>query len=360
MHIQERHQRCRIDAVVRRGHEYVSVENESIRVTFVTTKGADVVEFRHKPTDVDAMWHSPHPLNPPGSQVPTVPASRGSFFDHYEGGWQEVMPAGGGPATYKGAEIGLHGEATFLPWQAEVVEDSPERVSVRFSVALRRTPFVMERLVTVEEGRAGISWRGTVRNEGEEPMHFMWGQHICFGPPFIAPGCAIDLPAARVKIPEAVAGTARFVAGQEATWPDLRTADGCTARADLVLPKEARTHDTYTIFPEEGWFAVRNRDLDLGLLATWDRAVYPYLWTWQVYGGATGYPYYGRAYALGLEPFSSPAGTLTANVERGLAQALEAGSELTVNLRVDFFGGAQEPVCGVDGSGRPRLGSARA
>jgi hypothetical protein len=358
MLISERHQRCRIDSVVRRGHEYVSLENESLRVTFVVSKGADLVEFRHKPTDVDAMWHSPHPLNPPGSQVPTMAAARGSFFDHYEGGWQEVMPAGGGPCTYKGAEIGLHGEATFLPWRAEVLDDSPERVSVRFSVALRRTPFIIERNVTLEEGEPVISWRGRVRNDGEETLHFMWGQHICFGEPFIAPGCEIDLPAATVKIPDTVAATARFVAGQEATWPELRTVEGGSAQADTVLPKEARTLDTYTIVPRDGWFAVRNRTLDLGLMVSWDRDVYPYLWAWQVYGGAWGYPFYGRAYALGLEPFSSPAGSLTANVERGTAAALEAGQEAVVSLRAGFFTGARDPVRGLDGRGRARQGEA--
>ena len=197
MKIRERHQRCRLDSVIRRGHRYLSLENELVRVTFVLSKGADVVEFRHKPTDVDAMWHSPHRLNPPGTQIATSALSRGAFFDHYPGGWQEIMPAGGGPCTYKGAEIGLHGEAMLLPWEAEVIEDRPERVAVRLSVELRRTPFLVERTVTLEEGRAGITWRGRVVNEGEESLAFMWGQHVCFGEPFIEPGCEIDLPPAR-------------------------------------------------------------------------------------------------------------------------------------------------------------------
>jgi hypothetical protein len=111
-----------------------------------------------------------------------------------------------------------------------------------------------------------------------------------------------------------------------------------------VLSKAARTHDTFTIVPQEAWFAVRNRGLDLGLMVSWDRAAYPYLWTWQVYGGAWGYPYYGRAYALALEPFSSPAGTLTANIERGTAKTLEAGAEARMELRAGFFAGRQKPV----------------
>ena len=351
MKLRERHQRCRLDLVTRRGHEFLSVENDLLRVTFVLTKGADVVELRHKPSDVDALWHSPHRLNPPGTQIPSVTLSRGSFFDYYPGGWQEILPAGGGPCTYKGAELGLHGEAMFLPWEADVIEDAPERVAVRLSVELRRTPFILERTVTLEEGQLSIGWHGRLTNAGEQTLAFMWGEHVAFGEPFIEPGCQIDLPPATVQTLAKASSTARYAPNQEAIWPYLRAQDGTMVRADRVLEKAARTHDSYTILPQEGWFAIRNPQRDLGFAMSWDYAIFPYLWTWQVYGGFWDFPYYGRAYALALEPFSSPAGALDANIERGTVKTLEPGQTIELHLRAGFFAGAATPIRRVDSYG---------
>lgn len=352
MRIRERYQRCRLDLVYRRGHEYLSMENELIRLTFVLTKGVDLVEFRHKPSDVDAMWHSPHRLNPPGTQIDSMASPGGAFLDYYPGGWQEILPAGGGPCTYKGAALGLHGEAALLPWEAEVLEDRPERISVRLSVELRRTPFVVERVITLEEGQLGIQWHGRVTNEGEERLAFMWGQHAAFGEPFIEAGCEIDLPPAIVTtLAEPYSRGMRFAVKQTTPWPNLKTVDCGVARADVVPSKEARTHDTYTIQPEASWFAIRNPHRDLGFAMRWDHQVYPYLWAWQVYGGMWDAPYYGRIYVLALEPFSSPAGSLTDNIERGTCHFLDPGQSMEMELRAGFFVGAKKPIRGVDAGG---------
>ena len=352
MRIRERHQRCRLDLVQRRGHEYLSMENELIRITFVLTKGADLVEFRHKLSDVDAMWHSPHRLNPPGTQVDSMANPGGAFLDYYPGGWQEILPAGNGPCNYMGAQLGLHGEAALLPWEAEVVDDTPARVAVRLTTELRRTPFVVERIVTLEEGQLAMHWHGRVTNEGDQELSFMWGQHAAFGAPFVEVGCQIDMsPATVTTWPEPYSRGMRYAHNQTATWPNLRTVDGGIGRADLMPDKYARTHDTYTITPEESWYAIRNPARDLGFAMRWDRDIYPHMWAWQVYGGMWDYPYYGRAYVLALEPFSSPAGSLVDNIARGTCRTLGAGQSVEVDLRAGFFVGAGAPVRGVDEAG---------
>jgi hypothetical protein len=58
----------------------------------------------------------------------------------------------------------------------------------------------------------------------------------------------------------------------------------------------------------------------------WDAATMPYLWYWQEYGASEGYPWYGRHYNIGLEPFSS-------YPTNGLAEAVENGSALTFGPR---------------------------
>ena len=54
------------------------MENELVRVTVLTSKGADILEFRYKPNDTDVLWHAPQPILPP-TFVPTKARSGGAF-----------------------------------------------------------------------------------------------------------------------------------------------------------------------------------------------------------------------------------------------------------------------------------------
>jgi hypothetical protein len=50
----------------------------------------------------------------------------------------------------------------------------------------------------------------------------------------------------------------------------------------------------------------------------------PYLWFWQEFGASRFYPWYGRNYNVGLEPFSS-------HPTNGIEEAIENGSALSVD-----------------------------
>jgi hypothetical protein len=52
----------------------------------------------------------------------------------------------------------------------------------------------------------------------------------------------------------------------------------------------------------------------------------PYLWFWQEYGASGFYPWYGRQYNIGLEPFSS-------FPTNGLKEAVDNGTALTLGAR---------------------------
>jgi len=315
------------------GMRAVVLENELLRVVVLADKGSDIVDFLHKPTDTQFLWRSPLGIVNPFSSQPSVASSEGPFTDFYEGGWQECFPNGGRNCLYKGAEYGLHGEVWGLPWDVEVVRDDVEEVAVRFTVATRRSPFLIEKTLRLSSGQAVLEIEETVHNVGEEEMAFMWGHHPAFGGNFLDEHCVLFAPAARVVNEQTLAPTSRFSPGQEFPWPKGATRNGQQVDVSRILPANARVSDMfYLVDLREGWYALVNQKKKLGFGVTFDLSVFRCLWMWAVYGGEFGYPWYGRAYTVAVEPFSSWPAVLTRAVENGTHLSLAAGESISTRL----------------------------
>ena len=57
------------------------------------------------------------------------------------------------------------------------------------------------------------------------------------------------------------------------------------------------------------------------------------MWYWQSLGGGFGYPWYGRTYNVGIEPFTSyPNDGLAHTVENGTALLVGAGEEVRTTV----------------------------
>jgi hypothetical protein len=66
----------------------------------------------------------------------------------------------------------------------------------------------------------------------------------------------------------------------------------------------------------------------------------PYLWFWQEFGGTVGYPWYGRHWNIGLEPFSSyPTNGLAEAVTNGTALELAPREQRTFSLSAHVVAG---------------------
>jgi hypothetical protein len=93
----------------------------------------------------------------------------------------------------------------------------------------------------------------------------------------------------------------------------------------------------------EGWIAVNNLEKKVGFGLAWDPSVFRYTWVWQAFGGGIGYPWYGRTYNMGIEPWTSyPCVGLQKAVELGSAMTLEPGRRLDAWLTAVAFTGLQE------------------
>jgi len=333
---------CRYLEFTSNGNQFLTIENEIMKIVFWMNKGADIVELRHKSRDIDVMWRNPMPMPVAGTYISPANPAAGNFFDYYPGGWQTVFPnAHLATNGYKNAPLGTHGEVCLQAWSYEVKEHSNSKLVIDMRVRTGRTPFLLTRTFTVESGQPSFRLKETIVNEGNEAMHYSYGHHPVFGAPFVQEGCRIDVPDGSIAVvPEQLAAnTARYKANQRQAWPYLQTMDGTQADASIVLGPSAGSADSFHVEPSQGWAALRNPNLDLGVGLAWDVQTFPYLWMWQAYCGNPGYPFYKRNYNVALEPFSVPAQSLVESIAQGHAQLLEAGTSTSTDLLFMFTSG---------------------
>ncbi len=326
-----------------KGMRAVFLENEKLRVGVLADKGTDVIEFNYKPRDVDFVWLSAGGVRNPTSYSSTSPDPLATFLDYYPGGWQEIFPNGGIPSSYLGAQFGQHGEVSNLPWDCRIVEDDEDAVAVRFSVRTQKTPFLLEKELRLHSGESRLYVEETLTNESDVPLRAMWGHHITFGRPFLEEGCRIRLPNGATVVPHDEPNHPdgrRVRGGKNYAWP---LAEGENGEAlDLsVLPQRGTISEMlYLTDLSEGRYEVENPRSGLGLRVVWDVEQMPYLWFWQEYGASGFYPWYGRHYNIGLEPFSSyPTSGLREAVDNGTALSLGAREERRFSLRAEVLEG---------------------
>jgi hypothetical protein len=333
MMVARRNWGARLHEVTWDGAPAVVLENERLRVT-VCLAGGHVMEFNDKRRDLDLVW-----LNPNGR----APLDAGTgFFDTYPGGWQEVLPNGGAPARYRGAGLDQHAELVGLRWDCAAVADEESEVAVRLSARCVRTPLLLRKVLRLRRGEPRLTVEEELVNEAPVAVHAMWGQHLAYGAPFLRPGYRIRLPDG-VRVlphPEPINPPRRTVAaGGPYPWPLVPAPGG--GRTDLsVVPAPGAPSDiVYLTGFSDGWYELIDPDSGTGVRVEWDTAVLPYLWLWHELGATVDHPWWGRAYVVGVEPFSSyPTDGLPAAVGNGSALPLHEGQARTLAWSIGVIG----------------------
>ncbi len=305
---------CRINTdYFYKGLRVAVLENEYLRVSVLVDKGTDIFEFLYKPKDVDFMWLSPWGIRPPSRFIPTVASKEGSFMDYYEGGWQEILPNFGyGGTYYDGVEEGLHGEVCLLPWDCQIIEDSPSRIEIKFSIRCYRTPFYLEKTLSMKREDPVLYISETLVNEGYTDINFMWAHHPTFGGMFLDDSVIIDVPENKIKMIYKPGEKDGFKKVNDETikWPRLEGYSGNIidfSKSPTLVNGEAEGTDEVGLGElADGWYAVTNLNKKVGFGMKWDDAVFPYIWIWRVYGkGHAGGPWFGRVQCMALEICSS-------------------------------------------------------
>lgn len=337
-----RHHGCRISEVRWQQHTLVVLENSRIRVGVVVSRGADIVEFRFKPLDLDVLWHANRPLPPYAGYFPHTAVENETFFDQFVGGWQESFPSGDSDGLFQGARLTAHGEVSLLPWDYDVVRDGTGYIQVEFRAVCRRTPFELTRRMSLTGDAAVVRFDEQIVNCGGGPLEYAWGHHPSFGPPFLTPECVIDLPKGiyRTRSKEIALPKPRFATGQETHSPRLRGVNGRLINLRQAPPARGGTMDNFYVEVRgPGHAAVRNPTAGLGVALSWDAKTFPYLWQWEVSHGCAGFPLWGRDYLLALEPFNCPIGGLVEFAGQGVLPKLKSNGRANTTIEVGFCRG---------------------
>ena len=337
----DRNYGCRInDEYTYRGIPVVVLENQLLRISVLAGKGTTIYEFLYKPLDVDFMFLNNQGVRSP-DRVPTNAHSWGFLTDFYDGGWHEQLPNAGIPSNYQGTEEGLHGEVCLLPWRWTVLEDSADRVTAKFWVRTYRMPLLLEKTLTLESGSAVLRIDECLTNESSVPVQTMWGHHPTLGTGFLDENCVIDLPPCNGLTFPASSSDNLLRPGTEFDWPLGPGLAGNTIDLSQVPGAEVHQEDgVYLSGLPEGWWAVTNRRLKLGIGLVWPIRVFPHLIYWSLYHGTPSYPWYRQNYNLALEPQSSVPEGLAEAIARNKALQLEPGGRIEMTMRSVVYSGA--------------------
>ena len=345
---------CHItEEVLGRHLRAITLSNDLISTTVLVDKGADIYRLSYLPAGVDVLWKAPWGLREPGSGFAPTVHSEVAWMEHYAGGWQVLFPNAGNACTYKGVELPFHGEASTLPWQAEILASGPSHVSIRLSVRLFRSPFHLERTMTITEGSPSLTLAERITNESAEPLAAMWVHHPAFGAPFLTPACHIDTGAKTISADAAYdTPGGRVLPGGRWIWPHATTRSG--EPVDLSLVPEQGDAMLYLSDFTDGWCAITNPDLGFGLALIWPCELFPYAWFWQEFSSSSGYPWYSRGHTMAIEPASSIPGLglqhVIENTGNHLNFAPGATKEFTLSA-VFFPASASERVAHVSPTG---------
>jgi hypothetical protein len=251
-------------------------------------------------------------------------------------GWWDVFPNGGAPSSYRGAEFGEHGEVALLPWDVEILEDTPNEVAVRLSVRTQRFPAYLEKVVRMKAAEPRISVQLALRNLTSLDLDAMWGCHLAFSKPFLQPGATLVIEEGARVLPHHApineTGRRRVAGSKSGRWPMLESADGGFVDLSL-LPDAAASEMLYITDFSSPSYEIRQPNGGIAVRVAWDGDAFPYLWLRQEFGEAQNYPWWGQTYAIDVEPFSSY------GIE-GLASAVGNGSALRLSpheVRTSWF-----------------------
>ncbi len=331
-------ERCAGSRASQYGIDIVVLENELLRVSILSGKGADVYELRYKPLDADVLVKMPGGLR--CFEGRDLSQRRLTWYSELSaGGWQDVLPHRGlwesGGRVFR-IEQPSAGAAATVPWRSTLTPLEHE-VILDCSLRIPDSPLHVEKRFRLREGTAALEIEEQVRNVGDGAFSFTWTQHPAFGSDLLRGEVVLDVPRCTVFDPARYAlEPGAGVRAYEQPFDDVTLSDGSKTSLARVEPLSAAANSNrfYALRGlGEGRAVVFNRTRGFGARLDWDLALFPYLRYW--------YRNDDRFFALGIEPSNDSFASLDDSLRNGTYTRLEPGHALSTRLRCGIVAGEQ-------------------
>ncbi|UFU07617.1 aldose 1-epimerase [Ruania halotolerans] len=303
-----------------KGWTGLRLSSAELEVTLIPQQGCDVHALVDRRTGVDVLWKTPWAMPPAGTGRWNA-EDEAEWLERFSGGWQLLCPNGGDASEAPGGLTwGWHGEASRIPWQLfDSGVEADGAVHARLRTRLTRAPLQIERRVAVRG--AVLSIEESVTNTSPDPIEIMWSHHPAFGAPLIGPATRIYTSAATITADAKDAGT-DLEPSATAEWPHPAPRAGQEPADFSRIPERPRATLAYLgDFASDGWYAMVNPEIDLGVGLRWDADLFPHAWYWQELRASAGAPWWGEVYVTAIEPASTIPG-------HGIAHAKARGANL--------------------------------
>lgn len=310
----------RIDADWRyHGFQALVIENSHLRLVILPELGGKLWSLVYKPLDREIFWHNP--------RMAPRPAFYGAAYDDWFcGGWDELFP-NDAPTSFAGDLYPDHGEWWAMPFAWEITTQRADEVTVHLRRAGVVTNTTVERWITVRDDAARVELRYRIRNDGPQPLDFLWKLHPALA---ISPHARLELPDCTV-LPDPAFNDR--LDKQPFAWPHARSAQGDAVDMRVVPAPDAATCDFYYATDlAAGWCALSDAQARYRCELTFDPAVFRSVWVFGAYGGWRGH------YVTILEPCTGYPYRLEDAVAQGTAIRLAAGEELETTVTMGVTG----------------------
>lgn len=299
---------CRIsDDWSYKNMQVVWMENDFVRIGILVGRGGDIFEYRFKALDLNFMLRLNKEIHNPAEINAQMRDTPNQMEDYYYGGWQEVLP-NSAAGLYRGAKLGQHGEVWMIRWKHSIVIQDHDKVALKLWVRPLRIPILIEKTLTLTSTSSTLKIEEKLVNESLTHLDLMWGHHIAFGLPFLVNGGTIKTNATQVMAEVAMPDHRIFNPGVTYQWPHMENIAGVEIDASEIPARDEPAYSDLAYlsgFEKKAYYQILNKEETLGFSVKWDADIFKYLWYWQERYATQDAPWWGSAYAIALEPWTT-------------------------------------------------------